>query len=69
MQREKPLVVDVSAIHDVDASRLDRQYVEHAYVVHLAVRDVDEGRNRAAQIEQRVQLDGGLGGAERRPTE
>jgi hypothetical protein len=33
--------------------------------VHLAVGDVNEGRNRASKIEQRVQFDGSLSTAKR----
>src|SRR5450756_2541700 len=53
----------------VEGASLDKQQVQHIDVVHLAVRDVDEGGNRSPQIEQRVQLDGRLGGAKRRPRE
>ncbi len=35
--------------------------------MHLAVADVDEGGNMAAQVEQRMHLDGSLGGAEACP--
>ena len=38
-------------------------------VVQLSVGDVNEARDRTAQIEQRVHLHGGLGSAERRPRE
>ena len=37
--------------------------------MQLAVADVDERRNRAAQVQQRVQFDGRLGRAKRRPVE
>jgi hypothetical protein len=37
--------------------------------VQLAVADVNERGDRAAQVQQRVQLDGGLGRAKRRPVE
>ena len=37
--------------------------------MHLAVADEDEGGDIAAQIEQRMELDGSLAGAERRPWE
>src|SRR5690606_25711753 len=45
------------------------QQVEHPHVVELAVGDVQERRDIAAQIEQRVQLDRGLGPLVRRPRE
>ena len=35
----------VAAIHDVKSFRLDGQSVEHVDLVHLAVSDVDKGRD------------------------
>ena len=63
----EPLEVDVAAIHHVERSGLGQDAVEHVDVVHLAVGNVDEGGDVAAQIEQRVHLDGGLVAAETRP--
>ena len=48
--------VEVAAIHDVDRPRFDGKMVEDVHIVHQALRERDEGRNRSAQIEQRVQL-------------
>ncbi len=45
------------------------QDVQHVHVVQLAIADVDECGDRAAQVQQRVQLDRGLGRAKRRPVE
>ena len=61
--------IDVGVIHDVDGSGLRQEQVEGMDVVQLAVRDVDEARNAAPQIEQGVHLDCPLGGAEVRPRE
>src|ERR1019366_1454650 len=69
IERVEPLEVQVTSIHDVEGASLDKQQVQHIDVVHLAVGDVDEGGDRSPQIEQRVQLDGRLGGAKRRPRE
>ena len=69
MQRVQPLEVEIAAIHHVEGAGLDEQHVEHVDVVQLAVGDVDEGGDAAAQVQQRVQLDGGLGRAKRRPRE
>src|ERR1039458_7075247 len=49
-------VVEVSAIHHVEASGLDWQYIEDAHVRYSGRGDVNKNWNRAAQIEQRVQL-------------
>lgn len=43
------------------------QQVERVDVMQLAVRDVDEAGDVAAQIQERVHLHGGLGRAEMRP--
>jgi hypothetical protein len=59
--------VQLAAIHQVERARLDHQLVEDIDLVGLAVGDVDEARDRYADIQERVQLDGGLGRAERRP--
>ena len=59
--------VHVAAIHDIDGPRLRHQLVESAHIVHLAVGDVDEGWNIAAQIEQGVHLHRRLRRAEVRP--
>ena len=61
--------VDVSTIHHVKGARLDRQDVEYVDVVEFAVADVNERGNGTAQVQQRVQLDGGLGRTKRRPVE
>lgn len=69
MHRVQPLEVHVAAIHHVEGPSLHGQDVEHVHVVQLALADVDERRDRAAQVQQRVQLDGRLGRAKRRPVE
>jgi hypothetical protein len=69
MHRVQAPEVHVAAIHDVETARLDEQQVEHVDIVQLAIADVDEGWNGAAQIEQGVQFDGRLVGTKRRPVE
>src|SRR5712691_8439378 len=61
------LEVEEAAIHNVEGAGLGQQLVEDVDLVHLAITNVDEGGDVAAQIQQRVQLDGRLGQAERRP--
>ena len=51
-------------IHDVKAASFGYQDVEHIDLVHLAIADMNEGWNVAAQVKQRMHLNGGLGGAE-----
>src|SRR6266403_1249022 len=62
MQDVKTREVDVAAIHNVDGARFGEQQIEGVNVVQLAVRDVNEARDIAAQIEQGVQLHRRLGG-------
>ena len=52
-------------IHDVKAASFGCQDVEHIDLVHLAIADMNEGWNIAAQVKQRMHLNGSLGGAER----
>src|SRR5580693_6135081 len=63
----EPGEIDIAPIHDVDCARLREQQVERVNVVQLAIRHVDEAREVAAQVQQRVHLDRRFGGAEMRP--
>ena len=67
MQREQTTEVQVAAIHHVERSGLEGQHIQHVDLVGLAVRDMNEGWNVAAQIEQRMKFDCCLGGTKRRP--
>ena len=69
MQGVDPGEVDVAPVQTNKAPRLEGDPVEDVHVVELAVRDVDEARDAAAQVEQGVQLDRALGLAELRPRE
>jgi hypothetical protein len=63
------LEIDVAPVHHIEGARLDRQQVENRHVVHFSVGNMHETRNAAAQIEQRVQLDGSLLAAKLGPRE
>ncbi len=54
-------------IHDVKAASFGYQNVEHIGLVHLAIADMNEGWNIAAQVKQRMHLNGSLGGAKACP--
>jgi hypothetical protein len=69
MHLEQASKVYVVSVHDVERPRLQDQDVQKIDLVHLAIADVDEGRNRASEVQQGVQLDGYLGFAKRRPVE
>src|SRR5215472_4145347 len=57
------LEVEETTIHDVEGAGLGQQLIEDVDLVHLAITDVNEGGDVAAQIEQRMQLDGCVGRA------
>ena len=65
----------IATIHDIEGACFDRQNIQHVDVVQLAIADVNEGPDGAAQVQQRVQLDRRLGRtngprpATRRPVE
>jgi len=69
MHLEKASKVQVASVHNVERPWLQDQDVQHIDLVHLAVADVNEGGNRAPEVQQCVQLDGCLGFAKRRPLE
>ncbi len=54
MYLEEPVEVHVTPIHHIEHPCFDGQDVEHFDVAHLAIADVNEGRNCAAQVQQRV---------------
>ncbi len=57
MQHMEAGEIDITPIHNVDGSRLREQKIERVNVVQLAIRNVDEARDVAAQVQQRVHLD------------
>ena len=69
MHLENASKVQVTSVHDKERSWLQNQAVQHIDLVHLAIADVDEGRNRASEVQDDVQLHGCLGFAKRRPFE
>src|SRR3954453_13176873 len=67
MEGMKAGKVEVTTIHDVKGARLDHQHLQGVDVVAAPLGDFDKGRNRPAQVQERVQLDGGFGGLEACP--
>jgi hypothetical protein len=63
----EPGEIQVASIYQVESAGLQQQIVQHIDLLRLAVGDVDEAGDIAAQIQQRVLLDGRLGGAKRCP--
>ena len=60
MHRVQACKVKVAPIHDIEGPGLDGQDIQNVDIVHLAVANVNEAGDAAAQIQQRVQLDGPL---------
>src|SRR5260221_5190322 len=67
VEAKEALEIEEATIHDVEGAGLGQQLVEDVDLVHLAITNVNKGGDVAAQIEQRMQLDGCLGRAEHRP--
>lgn len=69
MHGVKSSEIQVTSIHDVESTRLDRHEIQHVDFVQFAVADVYKRWNSATQVKQRVQFDGTFGFAKRRPVE
>ena len=67
MQAVQPGEIQEAPIHDIETAGLGDQDVEHVDLVQLAIADVDERGDIAAQVEQGMQLHRGFGGTEVRP--
>lgn len=62
-----PAEVMIAPIEQLEGPSLDHQVVQHIDRVGLAVSDANEAGDGAMQVQQRVQLDSGRGGAKRCP--
>jgi len=51
----------MAPVHQVERARLQHQIVHHVDFVRPAIGDVNETGDVAAQVQQRMQLDGRLG--------
>ena len=60
-EASQPREVQIAAIHHVDRTGFDWKIVEQVDLVHRARRQSEKCRNRATQIQERVQFDRGLG--------
>ena len=61
MDGEQPTEIQIAPVEQIVRARLDHQLVERIDLVGLAVGDMDERRDTAPQIQQRMQLDRGFG--------
>ena len=66
-QYMETLEVEIGPVHDMEGPGLREQEVKDVDIVQLAIGDVDKAGDGSAQVEQGMQLDGGLGGAKRCP--
>jgi hypothetical protein len=57
---EQALEVDVAAIHYVEGAGLWKDLVEHFDIMHFPVCNTNKRWDISAQVEKRVQFDGGL---------
>ena len=69
MQAVEAGEVEIGAIHDVESPGFGQEQVYDVDIMSLAVGDVDEGGDMAAQVEQGMQLHRRLGFAEMGPRE
>jgi len=60
MKFVKATEVDITAIHHVDGARFEEKSVEDIDVVNSAGSNNDKGGNASAQIQERVEFDGGF---------
>jgi hypothetical protein len=67
VNHKQPRETQITAIHQVERARLQHQIVQHVDLACLAIGNVNETGDVSAQIQERVQLDGSLGLAKRRP--
>ena len=64
VEHMKARKIEIAPVHDVDGARFGDEMVEYVDVVKLALGDLDESGDVAAQIQQRVELDGCFSAAE-----
>lgn len=66
VNRMQPAEVDVGSVEDIDRPVFDAQRVQNFHIVHFAGSDDDHAGDAAAQVEKRVQFQGGFGLSELR---
>jgi len=65
----QPLEIQVATVHHIGCTSPNGNQIQSPDIVHLSVADVDEGRDRTPEIQQRVDLYGALGCPKRGPIE
>ena len=69
MKQIETLEVEIGAVHDIEGAGLRDEIVEGVDVVDFSLGNLDKRRDRAAQIQKRMELDGGFVFSESRPRE
>ncbi len=69
VEQMQPLEIQIGAVHHIDGAGFRHQQVQDVHIMQLGIGDVHERRDVSLQIQQRMQLDTGLGGAELGPRE
>jgi len=60
VQVMQPLEVQVSPIHNVDASCENRDHIQDIYIVHFAIGNMDKSGDSALQVHHCVKFNGGF---------
>jgi hypothetical protein len=60
VDHKQPLEIEIPSIEQVISTGLDAQQIQGVDLVHLAIGDVNERGNGAAQVQQGVEFDGRL---------
>ena len=66
---QQPLKVVVPAVHDIERAGLGQQVIQHRRIGCFCRGNADNTGDIATQVQQRVQLDGGLSALRMRPRE
>jgi hypothetical protein len=69
VQGAQPGEIGEAPIHNVKAASFWDEDVKHVDLVHLAIRDMNKGRNIPPEVKQSMEFDGGLGSTEPGPRE
>src|SRR6516165_9035417 len=67
IETRKPLEIDIASVNNIEGASFGKKLIQNVDIMHLAITDEDKRGDIAAQIEQRMEFYGGLGGSERRP--
>ena len=69
MEGEEASVIDIATVEDIEAAGLGDEIVQNPHVACFSICHLDKSGDRASQIEEGMELDGGFGAAENCPGE